>query len=383
MSALRLRNVAVSEQCVSSKNVRLFCSIAAFASVLHAVAECAGISFTGPETLGKIQTTDISEASGLAASWRNPGIFWTHNDGSRQKIFALDTNGTLLATFKLTKSVDDVEDVGVGPGPDATTSYLYVADIGSNNADRDEVQILRVAEPQVEPGTDAGTSDFENVEKFQLKYPSGKFDAEAVLVDPVARELFIATKESNGSHLFRAKIDTLSTDKKGTLELIAQLQFARISGGAVSRNGQLIAFRREDEAHFWQRQPGESVVEALGRPAGNLPVVGPDTEPNGEGLTFLLDGSGYLTISEGAKQPLYFFRRANIGGQPEFVGQPSVSANGLQLQVSSCAGTQVAVQRSNDLHGWENAEVFTSTGEVHMYIEQTVVTRRYFRLLAQ
>jgi hypothetical protein len=378
--------VAIAILCrwVSNNNdVRFFGSIIAFAGVLYVEAACTDLSFIGPEMLGNIQSSDITEASGLAASWRNPGIFWTHNDGAREKVFALSATGTLLATFKLTKSVDDVEDIAVGPGPDAAVSYLYVADIGSNNADRDEVQIMRIPEPQVNPGEEAGTSDFKNLQNFVLKYPSGKFDAEALLVDPVGRELFVATKEENGSHLFRAKIDALTTSGKGILEAVGQLEFARISGGAVSRDGQFIALRREDEAHFWRRQPGEAVVDALRRPARPLPVVGPPAEPNGEGLTFLLDDSGYITISEGTKQPLYLFRRVEAGSQPEFVGQPLISADGLLIQVSSCAGTQVVVQRSTDLHTWENAEVFTSTGAVHTYAEPGVVTRRFFRLLAQ
>ncbi len=129
---------------------------------------------------------------------------WTHNDGSREKLFALLTNGTQLASFDLKEDVDDVEDVTVGPGPVAGISYLYVGDIGGNRgADnfRADVQILRVAEPLVEPAWagNARSGDFDGVEKFTLTYPDGSYDAEALLVDPISGDLFIVTKQTGSS----------------------------------------------------------------------------------------------------------------------------------------------------------------------------------------
>ncbi|HTG44750.1 MAG TPA: hypothetical protein VK633_09485 [Verrucomicrobiae bacterium] len=362
----------------SSRLIR--CLTFVLCALRSGLGDCNSLQFSGPENLGAIDSEDITEASGLAASWRNPGVFWTHNDGSGEKIFALSADGRLLATFKLGKSVDDVEDIAVGPGPDAQLSYLYVGDVGSNTGNRDEVKVLRTAEPQVasEPSTD--TVDFGKVESFRLEYPEGKFDAEAILVDPIARDLYVVTKETSGAHLFLAHLDDLQAGETITLEAVAELEFSKVAGGAISRDGQLIALRREDAAYLWTRSPGQTIVEALSSTASALPIVGPPDEPNGEAITFLLDSSGYITLSEGEEQPLFAFRRATGTEAPQFVAAPRLTAEGIQIQVMGCAGSSLRLERSSDLQHWTPAFTITANGSVQTLLDADTSTRRYYRL---
>src|SRR5688572_8135574 len=70
----------------------------------------------------------LSEASGIAASARNPGVLWTHNDGSRKRVYAVSTNGATLSNFNFDLDLDDLEDMAVGPGHSAGTPYLYFGD---------------------------------------------------------------------------------------------------------------------------------------------------------------------------------------------------------------------------------------------------------------
>jgi hypothetical protein len=157
---------------------------------------------------------NLSEASGIALSARNPGVLWAHNDGSREKLFALSTNGALLASFNLRRSVADVEGVAVGPGPVKGVSYLYVGDIGGDTAtgtSRDRVHVLRVPEPLVEPNWagDPKSGDFEQVEGFILRYPDGSYDAEALMVDPLSGDVLIATKQPTGTRVYRASLTAM------------------------------------------------------------------------------------------------------------------------------------------------------------------------------
>src|SRR5690349_8257405 len=102
-------------------------------STTSALADCVACTNIQPGVAwGEVTANAITEASGIAASHRNVGVLWTHNDGGRDRIFALTTNGTLLAAFNLNKNVDDLEDIAVGAGPLAGVSYLYVGDIGGN-----------------------------------------------------------------------------------------------------------------------------------------------------------------------------------------------------------------------------------------------------------
>ena len=257
-----------------------------------------------------MQSTDIAEASGLAVSWHNPGVLWTHNDGSTDVLYAMTTDGRLLGKYHLNRSTEDIEDIAVGPGPSADRTYLYAADIGSNNASRDKVKIFRAPEPDVSTTQPSDKFDLADVDSFSLKYPAGAFDAEALLIDPVGRELYVITKEPDGATIFKIPFDQMDANNAKTMELVGRIPFQKVSGGAVSRDGHFVAIRREDLAQAWYRpDTSENLAQTLLRTATLIPIVGPPTEPNGEGISFLLDNSGYMTVSEGVNQPIYFFPR--------------------------------------------------------------------------
>lgn len=277
-------------------------------------AACDGCTnFQSGVTWGTVSVGALTEASGLAASARNPGVLWTHNDGSREKLFALSTSGALLASFNLNKNVDDVEDIAVGPGPVNGVSYLYVGDIGGNagsDTTRDQVRILRVAEPAVEAAwaSDPTSGDFAGVDTITLLYPDGSFDAETLLVDPRTGDLFVATKEQGAARVYHANILTATNKATLTLEFVRSVPFNLASGGDISADGSQIVLRREDSAQLWTRCEGESVANALGGAGVVIPVIGPPDEPNGEGIAFLREGIGYVTISEGESPSVYFFQ---------------------------------------------------------------------------
>src|SRR5262245_60865183 len=71
-------------------------------------------SFEAGVVSGTVSFGALTEASGIAASKRNPGVLWTHNDGSQGRIWAISTNGARLATYDI-NNVDDLEDIAVGP----------------------------------------------------------------------------------------------------------------------------------------------------------------------------------------------------------------------------------------------------------------------------
>src|SRR5690554_6324978 len=94
--------------------------------------------FTSPEPMGELDNQAIDEASGIVASPRYPGFLYTHNDsGGDAEVFIIDTLGRSHATIQLegAKNVD-WEDIAIGPGKDPRSNYVYVGDIGDNNAKR-------------------------------------------------------------------------------------------------------------------------------------------------------------------------------------------------------------------------------------------------------
>ena len=84
----------------------------------------------------------IDEASGLALGTSVRPGFWTHNDGGGP-IVGMSPEGELLVEVVIAGDpAVDLEDLGLGPGPDGT-SHVFVADIGDNDANRSSVAVFR------------------------------------------------------------------------------------------------------------------------------------------------------------------------------------------------------------------------------------------------
>ena len=55
----------------------------------------------GESLRGRVASDQIKEASGIAASHRNPGVYYVHNDnGDRARIFAIDEGGRDLGDLR-------------------------------------------------------------------------------------------------------------------------------------------------------------------------------------------------------------------------------------------------------------------------------------------
>lgn len=294
----------------------------AIASLSHVAGqECACTDFATGASLGSISNLALDEASGLAASRRNLGVLWSHNDGSQGRtIYAMTLAGAHLAVFNLGQSVDDVEDIAVGPGPVPDVSYLYVGDIGGNLADgaqRASITIFRVAEPNVDVSwaSSPQTQTFSGVDRFILNYPEGLHDAETLMVDPITGDVVIATKASGTTRVYKANLNALTPGGEATMKLVAAIGFDVASGGDISPDGSQIAIRNEFRAVLWTRCAGQSLGDALDPEPVTLPLL---AEANGESLTFLADRSGYVTTSEGAGAAINFFA-ATCPAPPELV----------------------------------------------------------------
>lgn len=261
---------------------------------------------------GTVTINQLREASGICASGRDHQILWTHNDGDGQTLFALSTNGAHLATFDLNQIASDVEAMASGPGPEPGINYLYVGDVGGSGNPGDtraSVSILRLPEPFVDPAwaTNPRSLTADGVERFTLSYPAGQFDAETLMVDPLTGDVFVVTKQPGSARWYRVNLNGLTNGAAITMEFVSGVAFGVASDGGISADGSQIVLRREDFAMLWKRCEAENIASALARSGFSIPVIGPPTEPNGEGIALRADGSGYLTISEGNDPKLYFF----------------------------------------------------------------------------
>lgn len=251
-----------------------------------------------------VRVPDLPEGSGLAASQKAPGRFWSHNDSGDPALVALDENGRVVGRLRIDgATVEDWEAVAVGRCPSG--SCIYVADIGDNEAERDRITIYRVPEPAEADGSVKPSG------VFHAAYPDGAHDAESLLVTSDGR-LLVVTKGDTGPVALYRFPDELRSGATLRLERVGGPRDSRppaaddrVTDGAVSPNGQWIALRSSDTLTFYR---AADLLAGNWRAAArvSLAAVG---EPQGEGVTFGSDTSVYL-MSEGGgkKQPGAFVR---------------------------------------------------------------------------
>ncbi|MDX2154793.1 MAG: hypothetical protein SFV54_28885 [Bryobacteraceae bacterium] len=277
-----------------------------FSAVLWGVllmAETAGT----PRQVGEIRDPRIDESSGLAASRRHPGCFWTVNDGGPPVVYLLKGDGAVEGRARLDGvKYYDPEALALGPGPDREDDYLYVGDIGDNDRKRPTIRVYRLAEPDIERRYPAETLVF--------RYPDGPHDAEAMLVHPQTGALYIITKAkgSDARTLVFRSAAPQRTEGVRTLEPVGEIQFAeesalsllvgRVTDAAISPDGRRVALcgyvrgwmlELPDGAAFdeiWKQRP---IPFELGQRA------------QGEAIAFRGDGRALIATSEGTPSPIF------------------------------------------------------------------------------
>ena len=272
------------------------------------VARAAEPVFLPGLQVGTLGSPAINEASGLGASRVNTDVLWVHNDsGDSARVFAINTAGALLGTYNITGAgAVDWEDMALGPGPTAGQQYLYLGDIGDNNAARGTIRVYRVAEPSVSSSQSPVNVNLGGTESFTLVYPDGSRDAETLMVDPVNGDLYIVSKRENNSRLYRAVASSLVNGATITLDYKTQLPWGWATGGDISPDGDEILIRGSANASLWSRTPGTNIWDAFAENPVSVPLR---WEPQGEAIAFDRDGWGYFTLSESTYQPIYYFDR--------------------------------------------------------------------------
>lgn len=238
---------------------------------------------------------EVGESSGVAASQRTPGIFWTHNDSGDPDLFAVDARGALRGRVRVQgAAVRDWEDMAAGPC--AAGRCLYVADIGDNEGQRAEIIVYRVAEPAPGDGRTAPA------EALRARYPDGPHDAEAIFVLPTG-QVHLVTKGEKG-HVAVYRFPTTATPGAvSTLERVRELSAGeverpeRITGASISPDGRWLALRT---LRALSLHPVASFL-AGGQAPARTTDLRPLNEAQGEAVDFTSNNTVVLT-SEGGKK---------------------------------------------------------------------------------
>ena len=257
--------------------------------------------------LGTVRDPAISESSGLAASRRNPGMLWTHNDsGDKPLVFCLDLQARSCGVWLVTGAdAFDWEDMAAGPGPRAGQPYLYLGDIGDNIDQRTEIVVYRIPEPTAPGGDVDGTlvspASTAPAEALRFKYPDGPHNAEALLVHPESGDLYIVSKDAQSAKVYKAAAP-LEPAKVVTMVQVGTIRLGTgprgletITGADISPDGRRVALSTYTQGYELEVPAGAVFDDVWAQ----RPVpVALGARLQGEAVAYRLDGRALLTTSE-------------------------------------------------------------------------------------
>ena len=220
----------------------------------------------------RFEDPDIVESSGLVAL---DDRFVTVNDsGDSARVFVVDAD-TGRTTSQVTWDADPVDLEALAPaGPDA----VWVGDIGDNRRGRESVTVTRVA------------LDGSGTRSYQLTYPDGPRDAEALLAHPRTGRLLVVSKTVFGGQVYAAPVE-LDPDRPNRMVAVGG-SVGIVTDGAFLPDGRHLVVRTYSQAVV-QRWPSLEVVGDLALPR----------QEQGEGIAVSAAGQVYVS-SEGLRSPL-------------------------------------------------------------------------------
>ncbi len=222
----------------------------------------------------------IVESSGLAAvdgDGSGALVVTTNDSGDSGRVFTVDARtGDTVGVTSWTPAPDDVEALApAGPG------HVWVGDIGDNRRLRSSIEVLRVP---------VGRGDrVASPETYELVYPDGAHDAEALLSHPLTGQLFVITKGVFSGTVYAAA-QPLRSDGPNRLAEVGQAP-GIVTDATFLAGGGGIVMRTYGTAHlasFPSWQPVSSV---------DLP-----DQDQGEGIALV--GGELLISTEGARSPV-------------------------------------------------------------------------------
>lgn len=275
--------------------------------------------FEAPALQALITEPRLRELSGLAASRRQPGVLFAHNDsGFPNEIFALSKDdGRLLASWRILGARNvDWEDMAIFELDGK--SYLLIADFGDNAGRRDAVELYVVEEPEVPTEYTAGTLAL--AWTIRYRYPDGPQDAEAVAVDVARGELLVLNKRRVPATLYRLPLRPEATTEPVLAEALGQTRALPQPSRAeieqdpsygryrsqptsmdLSPDGRELAVLTYGHAWIYRRQAQQCWSEVI---ASTPERLGLPLLPQAEAIAFSGDGQRLWITSERLPAPV-------------------------------------------------------------------------------
>lgn len=264
---------------------------------------------------GKLESPDLREASGIAASKCQSNVFWVQNDsGDQPLIYAVDSTGKHLGAWNVGGATNrDWEDIATVKTGDKC--HVLIGEIGDNEHKHQRIAVYRVEEPTVTPET-AESSAREPLTTLEssvtyINYPNERHDAEALLAHPATGELYLLTKsDKSPSHIykFRPKFEgeTQVLDMVGEITVPA-IPNGTITGGDISVDGKRVILCDYFAGYEFTLAEGSTNFDEIWK---QRPVrVDLGERAIGEAVAYSADGAFVIAVSEKRYTPVNIAKR--------------------------------------------------------------------------
>ena len=242
--------------------------LASIGFALLVCASCAGRG--GDDPLWRVaihyDLEELTEPSGLVASRRHKGVFWTLNDsGGQAEIFGIDREGLLRSHVRIRKARNvDWEAITMDD-----RGRLLICDFGNNGEDRKTFRVYVVKEPSEEEDRHAKVKA-----EVPFRYPedgSRSINAEACFWADGRLHVLTKTEDQEDAHLYR--FGELEHGERQTLVAVGGFPVgSKVTGADVSADGlrlailsyeYLLVFERSSEGvPFFDHSPRRILLEA-------------------------------------------------------------------------------------------------------------------------
>lgn len=258
--------------------------------------------YTLGKAVGTINSSTLDEISGVATSSIYTDCLWVHNDSADEpNIYLINLQGELITTLSMPSITNrDWESIAIADG------YIYIGETGDNWATYDDKKIYRIAEP-----TTINTLKRDqhmtigNVETMRLNFSNGQRDCETMMYDPWSDELILVSKREDKVMSYATPFIATSNDQIIEVDPIATLTFSSATAGDISLSGKEILIKNYMSIFLYNRQRGESIVDALSKAPTKLAY---SPEPQGEAIAWSTHEDAFYTISEkaGTDMPIIY-----------------------------------------------------------------------------
>lgn len=238
----------------------------------------------------QFDTNLLSEASGVAASRRNPQVLWSHNDsGDLPTLYALNTHGHYLGKVDiLGANAFDWEDIAAFTHNGKP--YLMIADVGDNFGIRPFVTLYILSEPDISQAGDNFCLQAKITRRIDLRFRDGPHDVEAAAVDAAHNAVYLLSKKDKPPVLYRVQLMPGDQEQPITAQPVTRIKtLPPVSQEALKEHPNFGRFRSQPSAldisaggtvwlvttytrgYLYRRKPGQSLADMFSETPQPLP----------------------------------------------------------------------------------------------------------------